>query len=94
MPPILDERGSTGSSQYPFRCRVWRPPVAIGTLAGFRAPHAAVRVNPLYQRNPNFYYWANYLPDSQTVYITYSNCAEGPALKFADFIAGVFGGHR
>jgi hypothetical protein len=64
-------------------------PVAFGSPLGFRVPHAALPLNPLYQRNGDFYYWAEYLADSQTLYIKYNNCSEDPTLKFADFTAGV-----
>ncbi|HLJ28580.1 MAG TPA: hypothetical protein VKY85_17870 [Candidatus Angelobacter sp.] len=45
---------------------------------------------PLYRKHPNSYYWYEYLPDSQTLYIQYNRCQNDPHLPFADFAKDLF----
>jgi hypothetical protein len=44
----------------------------------------------LYRKNLQSYYWYEYLPDSQTLYIQYNKCMEDPARAFADFSKELF----
>ncbi len=52
------------------------PPVStrgrIDWVMPFDSPAGKV---PLYLRNPEFYYWNEYLPDSKTLYLNYRRCA-------------------
>ncbi len=64
-------------------------PIALGSPTAFKTPHPAFPNQPLYQRNSNFYYWAQYLPESSALYIKYNKCAEDPTLPFGVFVAGV-----
>jgi hypothetical protein len=41
---------------------------------------------PLYLSNRSLYYWFRYLPDSQTFYIQYNQCANDPKLPFVNFV--------
>jgi len=40
---------------------------------------------PLYLRNPEQYYWREYLADSKTLYLHYRRCANMPSLPFNKF---------
>ena len=42
---------------------------------------------PLYLRNPERNYWYEYLPDSKTLYLQYSRCADMPSEPFNRFAA-------
>jgi hypothetical protein len=44
----------------------------------------------LYRRHPYSYYWYEYLPDSQSLYIQYSLCQNDPKLPFKDFAKQLF----
>jgi hypothetical protein len=44
----------------------------------------------LYRKHPDSFYWYEYLPDSQTLYIQYNKCMEDPSRAFADFSKEVF----
>jgi hypothetical protein len=44
---------------------------------------------PLYLRNPDLYYWREYLPDSKTLYLNYHRCADMPAQPFNRFAAAL-----
>jgi hypothetical protein len=44
----------------------------------------------LYRKHPDSFYWYEYLPDSQTLYIQYNKCTEDPARAFADFSKELF----
>jgi hypothetical protein len=44
---------------------------------------------PLYLRNPERYYWYEYLPDSKTLYLNYRRCANMPSQPFNRFAAAV-----
>ncbi len=45
---------------------------------------------PLYRKQPWKFYWYEYLPDSQTLYIQYNVCANDPKLPFAEFTKAMF----
>jgi hypothetical protein len=45
---------------------------------------------PLYRKNPDSFYWYEYLPESQTLYIQYNQCENDPKLSFADFTRQMF----
>src|SRR5262245_32824226 len=44
---------------------------------------------PLYLRNPEEYYWREYLADSKTLYVNYRRCADMPGYPFFRFAASV-----
>jgi len=44
---------------------------------------------PLYLRNPEQYYWYEYLPDSKALYLHYRRCANMPSQPFNRFAAAV-----
>jgi hypothetical protein len=44
---------------------------------------------PLYLRNPEQYYWYEYLPDSKALYLHYRRCANMPLQPFNRFAAAV-----
>jgi hypothetical protein len=44
---------------------------------------------PLYLRNPEKYYWYEYLPDSKTLYLHYRRCADMPSQSFNRFAAAL-----
>jgi hypothetical protein len=44
---------------------------------------------PLYLRNPEQYYWYEYLPDSKALYLHYRRCADMPSQPFNRFAAAV-----
>ncbi|MGH9753554.1 MAG: S41 family peptidase [Blastocatellia bacterium] len=44
---------------------------------------------PLYLRNPEQYYWYEYLPDSKTLYLHYRRCADMPLQPFNRFAAAL-----
>jgi len=44
----------------------------------------------LYRKQPNSYYWYEYLADSRALYIQYNKCALDPKLTFKDFAADLF----
>ena len=44
---------------------------------------------PLYRKNPDRYYWYEYLAEAKTLYIQYNRCANDPKQRFGDFARGV-----
>jgi hypothetical protein len=46
-------------------------------------------ITPLYLRNPEQYYWYEYLPDSKALYLHYRRCANMPSQPFNRFAAAV-----
>jgi hypothetical protein len=44
---------------------------------------------PLYLRNPDRYYWHEYLPDSKTLYLNYRRCADMPMQPFNKLAAAL-----
>ncbi len=44
---------------------------------------------PLHLRNPEQYYWYEYLPDSKTLYLHYRRCADMPSQPFNRFAAAL-----
>jgi hypothetical protein len=45
---------------------------------------------PLYRKQPTSYYWYEYLPDSQTLFIQYNVCENDPKQHFDDFVNSMF----
>lgn len=46
----------------------------------------ALRLPPvLYRKQPNSYYWYEYLPGTRALYVQYNKCANDPKLAFKDF---------
>jgi hypothetical protein len=45
---------------------------------------------PLYRKHPDAWYWYEYLPDMQTLYIQYSRCRNDPKKSFKGFAKGLF----
>jgi hypothetical protein len=44
---------------------------------------------PFHLRNPDRYYWYEYLPDSKTLYLNYRRCARMPGLPFNRVVAAL-----
>jgi hypothetical protein len=44
----------------------------------------------LSRKQPDSFYWYEYLPDSQTLYIQYNRCQNDPKLSLKDFSQGLF----
>lgn len=44
---------------------------------------------PLYRKHPNVWYWYEYLPDMQTIYIQYNRCRNDSQKSFKDFTKGL-----
>jgi Peptidase family S41 len=70
-------------------------PARGDTVEWLYLPHRAQPSTPVYRRNPNLYYWFDYLPDSRSLYFQYNRCQEAATLPFAafmqqllDFVAG------
>jgi len=63
---------------------------ALGKLGLVTAFDALSIPTPLYRKNPGSFYWYEYLPESQTLYIQYNQCANDPKLSFADFTKRMF----
>ncbi len=50
----------------------------------------ALKVPPmLYRKKLNSFYWYEYLPGSQAIYLQYNRCANDPALSLASFASGL-----
>lgn len=62
-------------------------PGKLGLVTAFDALHIPT---PLYRKNPGSFYWYEYLPESQTLYIQYNQCANDPKLSFVDFTKQMF----
>jgi hypothetical protein len=45
---------------------------------------------PLYRKQPASFYWYEYLPDSQTLFIQYNKCENDPKQHFDDFVNSMF----
>ena len=63
---------------------------ASGKIALITAFDALSIPTPLYRKNPDRFYWYEYLPESQTLYIQYNQCENDPKLSFADFTKQMF----
>ena len=70
-------------------------PARGNTVDWLYLPHNAQPSTPVYRRNPNLYYWFDYLADSRSLYFQYNRCQEAATLPFAafmqqllDFVAG------
>lgn len=51
----------------------------------------ALHVPPaLFRKQPNSYYWYEYLPDARALYVQYNKCANDPKLAFKDFAKELF----
>jgi hypothetical protein len=50
----------------------------IGIAEGLRIPAA------LYSSHTNIWYWSEYLPDSQTLFVQYNRCANDSSHHFSD----------
>lgn len=69
-----------GGTPFTISVPVADPRVTTETLA--QGLHMAA---PLALSHPGEYYWDQYLPDSQALYIQYNACANAPKLPFKDF---------
>jgi len=49
-------------------------------------PDPAQGFTPLWLRNRTRYYWYEYLPGAELVYVAYNSCRDDPALPFATFV--------
>jgi hypothetical protein len=45
---------------------------------------------PLFRKQPNRFYWYEYLPDRKALFIQYNRCANDPARPFSDFARDLF----
>jgi hypothetical protein len=65
-------------------------PVSTKEMVKFITPFDSPQVKPpLYLRNPEQYYWYEYLPDSKTLYLHYRRCANMPSQPFNRFAAAL-----
>jgi C-terminal processing protease CtpA/Prc len=53
----------------------------------YNAPNVPVT---LYRKKLSSFYWYEYLPDTQAIYVQYNRCANDPALSMASFAQGLF----
>ncbi|MBI4905876.1 MAG: hypothetical protein HY820_19740 [Acidobacteria bacterium] len=60
--------------------------VALAPAALLNGPVIAKPLFPYYRRNPSQYYWYDYLPEAQTVYIKYNACTSMNTLPFSRFL--------
>jgi hypothetical protein len=72
-----------------FRLRV-TPASAKSSAHLISASEALHLPTPLYRKHPGAWYWYEYLPDMQTVYIQYSRCRNDPKKSFKAFAKGLF----
>jgi hypothetical protein len=73
----------------PFHLRVaplaaGAKPTMISAIDAFHIPA------PLYRKQPNSYYWYEYLPENRALFIQYNRCAEDPKKPFQDFVDELF----
>jgi hypothetical protein len=66
----------------PFTLTVGAAEPGMKRISMFDALHVSL---PLYRKQPDRFYWYEYLADSQALYIQYNRCANDPKLAFADF---------
>src|SRR5262245_54929298 len=85
--PSLNEGDFTFSDRDGNRGAVKLRPVPTNVGIKFITPFDPPGQTPLYLRNPERYYWSEYLPDSKTLYLHYRRCAEMPSQPFNRFAA-------
>jgi hypothetical protein len=73
----------------PFHLRV-APPAAGAKTPMISAIDALHIPAPLYRKQPNSYYWYEYLPENHALFIQYNRCAEDPKKPFQDFVDELF----
>ena len=72
-----------------FRLRV--TPVSTKSPAHLISATEALHLpTPFYRKHPDAWYWYEYLPDMQMVYIQYNRCRNDPKKSFKDFAKGLF----
>jgi hypothetical protein len=71
----------------PFTVTVGAAEPGMKRITMFDALHITL---PLYQKQPDRFYWYEYLADSQALYIQYNRCKNDPKLSFADFTRELF----
>ncbi len=65
-------------------------PVSTKEMIKFITPFDSPQIKPpLYLRNPERYYWYEYLSDSRTLYLHYRRCANMPSQPFNRFTAAL-----
>jgi hypothetical protein len=85
--PDLDKAAFTFENSDGTRITLTIPAPARGDAVDWLyLPHNAQPSTPVYRRNPNLYYWFDYLPDSRTLYFQYNRCQEAATLPFAAFM--------
>jgi hypothetical protein len=77
--------GGNGN-QFVVKMRPVSTKEAIKFITPFDSPPGKT---PLYLRNPERYYWYEYLPDSKTLYLQYRRCADMPSQPFNGFAAAL-----
>ena len=88
--PSVDEGDFTfddgNGNQFVVKMRPVSTRGGIKFITPFDAPPGKT---PLYLRNPEQYYWYEYLPDSKTLYLHYRRCADIPTQPFNRFAAAL-----
>jgi hypothetical protein len=87
--PSADEGDFTFENGDGNRFVVKLRPVSTKELIKFVTPFDSPGKTPLYLRNPEEYYWYEYLPDSKTLYLHYRRCADMPSQPFNRFAAAL-----
>ena len=80
-----DAREATFAFETPHGNRIERKLTAGAEVASWQTAPIAMTA-----RNPNAYFWAEYLPASRTIFLKYNRCQNDPAKSFAAFIAELF----
>jgi len=73
-------------NQFVFKLRPVSTQWGIRFITPFDSPPGRT---PLYLRNPERYYWHEYLPDSKTLYLHYRRCANMPLQPFNRFASAL-----
>ncbi|HKC86509.1 MAG TPA: hypothetical protein VKG02_11070, partial [Blastocatellia bacterium] len=88
--PSADEGDFTFSDRNGKRFVVKLRPVSTKEEIKFIRPFdSPPGKTPLYLRNPEEYYWREYLADSKTLYVNYRRCADMPTYPFFRFTASL-----
>ena len=68
--------------------------IAPGSAALYSLPQKARPNPPLYRRNPERYYWYDFLDAAKLLYIKYNVCQESPVLSMNDFVNDLFAAYQ
>ena len=70
--------------------------LSVAPLASSASPHMVTALEalhlpkPLYRKGPSSYYWYEFLPEKEALYIQYSRCADDSKKSFKDFAEELF----